>query len=173
MKSKNFMAIFDNFESTNRNSSLYMVTRLQNKWLKFYFRQRLLFSPRLPDRLRSSQTHWVWDLFPRSMRRLGHETGHSSSSTVEAKNLRSYVSNPSCAFMTWCLIMHGDNFTFSNFVFAYTYSETLKTKHFLAAFTAGWFWVSVLRNSGFVNPANTHWNTKSLDWEFPPPRNSL
>jgi hypothetical protein len=37
----------------------------------------------------------------------------SLSTSAEAKNICSYTSNPSYIFMVWCLIKHGENFTFT------------------------------------------------------------
>jgi hypothetical protein len=40
------------------------------------------------------------------------ETDHSLPSNAKVKNVWSYTSISLCAFMVWCLIKNGDNFTF-------------------------------------------------------------
>jgi hypothetical protein len=42
----------------------------------------------------------------------GNRADHSPLSIAEVKNVWSYISIPSCAFMSWRLIKQKDNFTF-------------------------------------------------------------
>jgi hypothetical protein len=49
--------------------------------------------------------------FP-GVKRPGREADHSPPSSAEVKNAWSYTSTLQYVFMVWCLVTHGDNFTF-------------------------------------------------------------
>jgi len=50
--------------------------------------------------------------FPWGVRMPEREADHSPKSSVEVENAWSYISTPQYVFMAWCLVKHGDNFTF-------------------------------------------------------------
>jgi hypothetical protein len=41
------------------------------------------------------------------------EADYSPASSTEVKNAWHYTSTPQCVFITWCLVKHKDNFTFT------------------------------------------------------------
>jgi len=47
------------------------------------------------------------------VQQLGHEADHSPPSNTKVKNAWSYTSTPTYMSMVWCLVKHGDNFTFT------------------------------------------------------------
>jgi hypothetical protein len=47
------------------------------------------------------------------VKRPWREADHSPPSNAEVKNAWSYTSTPQYVFMAWCLVKHGDNFTFT------------------------------------------------------------
>jgi hypothetical protein len=57
------------------------------------------------------------------VRRPERETNHSLPSSVEVKNTWNYTSTPPYAFMSLCLVKHGDNFT----SYVYVYSRIVLT----------------------------------------------
>jgi len=69
-----------------------------------------------PDRVRDPTSllsnGYRWALSPRA-KRPEREADHSTPSSAEVKNVRSYTSTPAYVFMIWCLVKHGDNFTFT------------------------------------------------------------
>jgi hypothetical protein len=56
---------------------------------------------------------WVEGAPSLEVRRPGREADHSPPSSAEVKNAWSYTSTPQYVFMTWCLVKHRDNFTFT------------------------------------------------------------
>jgi hypothetical protein len=56
---------------------------------------------------------WIPGAFVLGVRRPGHEADHSPPPSVEVRNAWSYTSTPPYVFMTWYLVKHGGNFTFS------------------------------------------------------------
>jgi hypothetical protein len=61
---------------------------------------------------------WLWgppsilDSFPGG-KAAGHEADHSPPCSAEVKNAWRYTSTPQYVFMSWCLVKHRDNFTFT------------------------------------------------------------
>jgi hypothetical protein len=51
---------------------------------------------------------------PIEVKRSGREADHPPPSSAKAKNAWSSASTPLYVFMVWCLVRHGDNFTFIN-----------------------------------------------------------
>jgi hypothetical protein len=54
---------------------------------------------------------WVPGVLSLEVKRPEREADHSAPSSAEVKNAWSYTSIPQYAFMAWCLVKHGDNFT--------------------------------------------------------------
>jgi hypothetical protein len=56
---------------------------------------------------------WVPGFLSLGVKRLGREADHSPPSSAEVKNAWSYNSTPQYVFIGWCLVKHGDIFTFT------------------------------------------------------------
>jgi hypothetical protein len=56
---------------------------------------------------------WVPGALSLGVKWPGREAGHSPPSSAEVKNAWSYTSTPQYAFMTWCLVKHMANFTYT------------------------------------------------------------
>jgi hypothetical protein len=56
---------------------------------------------------------WVPGALSLGVKRPGLEADHSSPSSADVKNAWSYTFTPQYVFMAWCLVKHGDNFTFT------------------------------------------------------------
>jgi hypothetical protein len=56
--------------------------------------------------------------FSLGVKRPGSEADYSPPFSAEVKDVWSYTSTPQYVFMAWCLVKHGDNFTFT-FIFSY------------------------------------------------------
>jgi hypothetical protein len=56
---------------------------------------------------------WVTGSISLGLNRPGSEADYSTPSSAEIKNAWSYTSTPQYVFMAWCLVKHGDNFTFT------------------------------------------------------------
>jgi hypothetical protein len=67
--------------------------------------------------------------FP-AVKRPGREADHSPPSSAEIKNAWRYTSNHQYVFMTWCLVKHRDNFTFT----CYFHSHVSELFHILKEF---------------------------------------
>jgi hypothetical protein len=59
-----------------------------------------------------SPIQWIPAALFREVKRPGRETDHCPPSGAEVENVWSYTSVPQYVFMAWCLVKHGDNFTF-------------------------------------------------------------
>jgi hypothetical protein len=92
------------------------VTRLRAGRSRFYSRRGLgIFHsatasrPVLgPTQLHTQGVPWVLSL---GIKRPGREADHSHQSSAAVMNTWNYTSAPSFAFMAWCLVKYGDNFT--------------------------------------------------------------
>jgi hypothetical protein len=60
---------------------------------------------------------WFSEVLSLEVKRPGRETYHLPPSSAEVKNAWSYTSTPQYVFMEWCLVKHGDNFTFFTFTY--------------------------------------------------------
>jgi hypothetical protein len=67
----------------------------------------------IPAFLSSLLSNVYWGALSLGVKRPGREADHSRPSSAEVKNTWSYTSTPRYVFMTWCLVKHGDNFTFT------------------------------------------------------------
>jgi hypothetical protein len=56
---------------------------------------------------------WAPGALSLGVKRPGREADHSPPSSAEVKNAWSYTSIPHYVFMSWCLVKHRDNFTFT------------------------------------------------------------
>jgi hypothetical protein len=57
--------------------------------------------------------HWISWAFFLEVKGPEREADHSPPSSVEVKNMWSYTASLPYAFRAWCLVKHGDNFTFT------------------------------------------------------------
>jgi hypothetical protein len=57
---------------------------------------------------------WVPGVLSLGVKRPWREADHSPTSSAEVKNEWSCTSIPQYVFMAWCLVKHGDNFTFTS-----------------------------------------------------------
>jgi hypothetical protein len=55
---------------------------------------------------------WILGDLSLGVKRPGREADHSPPSSAKVKNAWSYASTPLYILMAWCLVKHGDNFTF-------------------------------------------------------------
>jgi hypothetical protein len=56
---------------------------------------------------------WVPDTLSPRVKRPGRNYRHSPPSSAEFKNAWRFTSRPQQVFVAWCVVKHGDNFTFS------------------------------------------------------------
>jgi hypothetical protein len=90
--------------------------------------------------------------FP-GVKRPEHEANHSPTAGVEVKNAWSYTSTPQYVFMSWCLVKHRDNFTFT-----LPHILLLPTlPHHILAGRQRCIWFPLFHN---------HWYKKQRTWEL-------
>jgi hypothetical protein len=101
----------------SRDISVSIVTRLRAGRPSFDSRkeQRFLLFAAYRPALGPTQPHiqWVPVALFLWIKRPGREADHSPSSSAEVENAWSYTSTHPYVFMVWCLVKHGDNFTYS------------------------------------------------------------
>jgi hypothetical protein len=107
-----------NVVPVRRDSSVSIVTRLRAGWSVFnsWQGQEFPLPPPRPDRLWGPPAPMSTGVLSPAVKSPGHEVDHSPPPKAEVRKAWTCTPTPPYAFMSWDLITHRDNFTFT-----YTY----------------------------------------------------
>jgi hypothetical protein len=118
----------------NQDSSVSVVTRLRAGRSGFYFRHGLGFclfatASRLALGSTEPPIRVPGGPFP-GVKRPGRETDHSSPSSTEVWNARSYTSTPPYVFMACYLVKQRDNLSFTILLYTWSFLGSVSTSAF-------------------------------------------